>query len=106
MPEPGSDRNASAIQAYRSRGRSCGTAANRSDDRAKRAAQSDGVLAQLTRHVGGDSLVGSRRGRKHRGARRKSQQRPGQPLLVGAEVEAPIGDTVRLVNDQQPALAE
>jgi hypothetical protein len=50
----------------------------------------DGVLVQLTRRVGGDSLVGSRSRSEHRGgARRKGEQRPSQPLLWLAGLHIP-----------------
>ena len=107
MPEPGSSRSASATQAYRSSGDSSpGTTASRSDARASEPRRVTVSVAELVGHVGGDPLVGGRGGGEHRGARREAEQRPGQPLVVGAEVEAPVRDAVRLVDHQQPDGAE
>ena len=72
----------------------------------QRATEGDGVVAELRGHVAGDPLVGGRGGGQHRGVRRQGQQGPGQPLVVGPEVEAPVRDAVGLVDHQQPAGGE
>ena len=67
----------------------------------QRAAQRHGVLAELGGDVGGHPLVGRGGGGQHRRAGREGEQGPGQPLVVRPEVEAPVGDAVRLVDHQQ-----
>ena len=105
MPDPGSVAEASATQAYRSSALSRGTTASRSDARASDprrvtvSAPSWAATSAVTRSLA-VAVVASTGvpGREVRAA-------SGQPLVVGPEVEAPVGDAVRLVDDQQPALA-
>ena len=70
------------------------------------AAQRHGLVAQLGGDVGRHPLVGGGGGGEHRGARRQREQGAGEPLVVGAEVEAPVRDAVRLVDDEHPARAQ
>ena len=69
----------------------------------QRAAQRDGAVAELGGDVGGDPRVGRGGRRQHRRAGRQREQRSGEALVVGPEVEAPVGDAVRLVDHEQPA---
>ena len=68
--------------------------------------QDEGVPArsgrQLLGDVGDHPAVGGRRGRQHRGARRQLGQQGADAPVVGPEVVTPVGDAVRLVDDQQP----
>ena len=64
-------------------------------------AQHQRRLPQLLRDVVGDPLVGGRRRRQHRGGRVEPLQHVGDPAVVRPEVVAPVGDGVRLVDDQQ-----
>ena len=66
------------------------------------AAQHQGRLAELGGDVVGDPLVGGRRGRQHRGGGVEPPQDVGHAAVVGAEVVAPVGDRVGLVDDHQP----
>jgi hypothetical protein len=57
--------------------------------------------AQLLLHVGHHAVVGGRGRAQHRHALRQPLEHVGDPPVVGAEVVAPVGDAVRLVDDQQ-----
>lgn len=57
--------------------------------------------AQLLGDVLGDPRVGGGRGGQDRDAGREFGQHGAQPAVVGPEVVAPVGDTVRLVDHQQ-----
>ncbi len=59
-------------------------------------------LPELLGDVVGDPLVGGGSRRQHRGAGVQPLQHVGDPAVVGAEVVAPVGDRVGLVDDQQP----
>ena len=72
----------------------------------ERSPQSEGVRPELAGDVEGDPFVGGRGRRQHRRPGSQCQQRSGQPLVVRPEVEAPIGDAVRLVDNEQPTGAE
>ena len=67
----------------------------------ERAAQHQHVGAQLLRDVGGDPGVGGGGGRQHGDAVGQLGQQRAQPPVVGPEVVSPVGDAVRLVDDQQ-----
>ena len=62
-----------------------------------------GVHAQLLGDVVGDAGVGGRRRGQHRDPRRQLGQQRAQAAVVGAEVVAPVGDAVGLVDHQQAA---
>ncbi len=72
----------------------------------QRAAQHEGVRAELGGDVLGDPGVRGRGRREHRSALGELGEQPGQALVVGAEVEAPVGDAVRLVDDEQAGPGE
>ena len=56
---------------------------------------------ELLGHVGGDPCVGGRGGGEHRDAVGQVGQHGPDPSVVGSEVMSPVGDAVRLVDDQQ-----
>ena len=58
-------------------------------------------MSQLLGHVGGDPCVGGRGGGEHRDAVGQVGQHRPDPSVVGSEVMSPVGDAVRLVDDQQ-----
>ena len=72
----------------------------------QRAAQRDGVRSELGGHVQGDPLRWPSRWWPARACPAPVQQGTREPLVVGPEVEAPVGDAVRFVDDEQAALAE
>ena len=57
--------------------------------------------AQLLLDVADDAVVGGRRRAQHRHALRQPLEHVGDAAVVGAEVVAPVGDAVRLVDHQQ-----
>ena len=62
---------------------------------------------QLLLHVGHDAVVGRRRRREHCDAIRQPLEHLPQPPVVRPEVVPPVGDAMRLVDDEQPdALGE
>src|SRR5690606_2693229 len=67
------------------------------------AAQHQGVAArvELLGDVAGDPLVGGGGGGQHRDALGQLPQQGADPPVVGAEVVPPVGDAVRLVDDDQ-----
>ena len=72
----------------------------------QRAAQHEHVAwvlarAELLGDVAGDPGVRGRGGRQHRDPRRKTLQQRADPPVVGAEVVAPVGDAVCLVDHDQ-----
>lgn len=73
----------------------------------QRAAQYEGAAVgaaaglQLFGDVGGDAGVGGRGGGQHRHPGGQLGQQGAQPPVVGTEVVPPVGDAVRLVDDQQ-----
>ena len=67
----------------------------------QRAAQHQGRRTELPGDVVGHALVGGRRGGEHRRGRVELLQHVRDPAVVGAEVVAPVGDCVRLVDHQQ-----
>src|SRR5690606_33856875 len=56
---------------------------------------------ELLGDVGHHSRVGGGGGGEHRGTRGEPGQEGSQPAVVGAEVVAPVGDAVGLVDHQQ-----
>ena len=72
----------------------------------QRAAEGQRLRPELARDVFGDAVVGGGRGGQHRCAGRDAQQRLRQALVVGAEIEAPVGDAVRLVDHHQPGAGQ
>jgi hypothetical protein len=66
----------------------------------------DPAGAQLLRDVGHNALVGRRGGREDRCAGRERAEQVADAPVVGAEVVAPVGDAVRLVDDHQPAAGD
>ena len=56
--------------------------------------------SELFGDVDDDSLVGRRRGGEHREIGRQGRDELGETAVVGAEVVAPVGDAVGLVDDQ------
>jgi hypothetical protein len=62
--------------------------------------------AELLGDVGHHPLVGRRRRRQDGCSLRQLTQQVADPAVVGAEVVAPVGDAVRLVDDQQAAAAD
>ena len=101
MPEPGSRSRWSASQASRCAG--CGSVQHAQPQRlaVERAAQHQRPSPELLGDVGGDPGVGRGGGRQHRRAGRQLGQEGAQPPVVGAEVVAPVGDAVRLVDHEQ-----
>ena len=65
----------------------------------------DAAGAELLGDVGHDPLVRRGGGRQHRRARGQLAQQVADAPVVGPEVVPPVGDAVRLVDDQQPAAA-
>ena len=72
----------------------------------QRAAQRHRVRAELGGDVLGDPSVGGGGGGEHGRAGHQLEQRLGEALVVGAEVETPVGHAMRLIDDQQPASGE
>ena len=108
MPEPGCSPRWSASQASRVGG--VGQPQHRQVERrpVERAAEHQHLVAvlaasggQLLRDVGGHPGVGGRRGGEHRDAVGQVGEQGPDAAVVGAEVVAPVGDAVRLVDDQQ-----
>ena len=60
-----------------------------------------GVNGELLGDVAGHALVRRRRRRKDGDARRQVSQQGADAAVVGAEVVAPVGDAVRLVDDHE-----
>ena len=58
-------------------------------------------MPELLGDVAGDPCVGGRRRGQHRDARRKRREHLPDAAVVGPEVVAPVGDAVRLVDDEQ-----
>ena len=103
MPEPGCSARWSASQASR-----CSRGLELDDAEAQRlpverAAQHQRLGAQLLGDVGGDPGVGGGGRGEHRDAVGQVAEQGADPAVVGTEVVAPVGDAVRLVDDQQPA---
>ena len=67
------------------------------------AAEHEDVVAELLGHVGGHPGVGRGGGGQHGYAVGQVAEERADPPVVGPEVVAPVGDAVRLVDDQQPA---
>ena len=67
----------------------------------ERAAQDRGVLAELVGDVGDDAVVGGGGRGEDRHVRVEQREDPADPAVVGPEVVAPVGDAVRLVDDEQ-----
>ena len=111
MPEPGCSARWSASQASRCCGVLRWTTPRRSDSRSRvprwtRTCESRGAVgvhAQLLGDVVGHPGVGGRGGREHRDARRQLGEERAEAAVVGAEVVAPVGDAVGLVDHQQAA---
>ena len=102
MPDPSIDRSASATQAHRCSGPSPGTTASWSELRARLPRKVTVCCAELLGDVDGDPLVRGGGGGEHRRVRRQGDEVARQPLVVGAEVEPPVGDAVGLVDDDHP----
>ena len=103
MPEPGCSARWSASQASR-----CSAVVQADDAQperlaVERAAQHDRVGAELLGDVVGHPLVGGRGRGEHRDAVGELGEQGADPTVVGPEVVAPVGDAVRLVDDEQPA---
>ena len=60
-----------------------------------------GFVAELSGDIVTDSRVGRSSGCQNRGLRGEGQQVTGQALIIGSKVEAPIRNTVSLVDDHQ-----
>ena len=116
MPEPGCSARWSASQASRCSGVFSWTTPSRSDSRSSvprctRTPRRSGVLstepsrvhAQLLGDVVGHPGVGGGGGREHRDAGRQLGEQRAEAAVVGAEVVAPVGDAVGLVDDEQAA---
>ncbi len=69
----------------------------------ERAAQHRDVPSELDGDVVGHPLVGGGGGGQHRDAVGELGQQRADPAVVGAEVVAPVGDAVGLVDDEQSA---
>ncbi len=74
----------------------------------QRAAQHEDVspgvgAVELLGHVRGHPGVGGRRGGQHGDAVGELAEEGADPAVVGPEVVAPVGDAVRLVDDEEPA---
>ena len=103
MPDRAASARCAPSQASRSRGGRQRTTPRRSDVAVERAAQHQGVrAAELLGDVGRDPLVGGRGGGEHRDAVGQVGEQGADAAVVGPEVVAPVGDAVRLVDDQQP----
>ena len=109
MPEPGCSARWSASQASRCSGVGSRTTPRRSDSRSSEPRSTSTSLepvrpvAELLGDVGADPGVGGGGGRQHRDAVGQVGEQGADPAVVGPEVVAPVGDAVRLVDDQQPA---
>ena len=104
MPDPGSSARWSASQASRCSAVRSRTTPRRSDSRSSepRSTRRRASRAELLGDVGGDPRVGGGGGRQHRDAVGQLGQQGAQPAVVGPEVVPPVGDAVRLVDDEQP----
>ena len=109
MPLPGRSPMCAASQARRARSRRQPQHAEPQRVAGERAADRrhlDAAGAQLLGDVGHHPLVGGRGGREHRRAGRQRAQQVADAAVVGAEVVAPVGDAVRLVDDDEPAAGD
>ncbi len=82
-------------------GSASGMASSTSERAGQRPAQDRRAVAELLGDVGDDPVVGGGRGRQHRDARVEHPQDPADAPVVRPEVVAPVGDAVRLVDDEQ-----
>ena len=103
MPEPGCSARWSASQASRCSAVLSRTTPSRSDSRSSEPRSTRTSRAELLGDVGGDPGVGGGGGGQHRDAVGQVGEQGADPAVVGPEVVAPVGDAVRLVDDQQPA---
>ena len=103
MPTPGCSARWSASQASRCSAVLSRTTPSRSDSRSRRAPQHEHIGAQLLGDVVGDPGVGGGGRRQHRDAVGQVGQQGADPAVVGPEVVAPVGDAVRLVDDEEAA---
>ena len=109
MPEPGCSARWSASQASRCSAVFSRTTPSRSDSRSSEprstsTSPSDrSAAAELLGDVGGHPGVGGGGRGQHRDAVGQVGEQGADPAVVGPEVVAPVGDAVRLVDDQQPA---
>ena len=105
MPLPGRSRRWSASHAQRWAAPGSGQHGEVQRLAVEPAAQHERLAAagrELLGDVGDDPAVGRRGRREHRRAGRQvAEQRP-DAAVVGPEVVAPVGDAVRLVDDEQP----
>ena len=106
MPLPGCSARWSASQASRCSAVVSRTTPSLSVSRSRLPRSTSGPSScrdQLLGDVVGDALVGGRGGRQHRDAVGQLGEQGADPAVVGAEVVAPVGDAVRLVDHQQAA---
>lgn len=72
----------------------------------ERNAKGQRLTAELLRHVLRDALIRGGGGGKYRRVAADRRQRFRQPLVVRPEVEATVGNAVRLFDDEQPGGCE
>ena len=105
MPEPGCSARWSASQASRCSAVGSRTTPRRSDSRSSepRSTSTPSVraAAELLGDVGGHPGVGGGGGGEHRDALGQVGEQGADAAVVGAEVVAPVGDAVRLVDHEQ-----
>ena len=83
-------------------GRSSWSTARCSDSRSSEPRSTRTSVPELLGDVGGDPGVGGRRRGEHRDAGGQVGEHLPDAAVVGPEVVAPVGDAVRLVDDEQP----
>ncbi len=106
MPDPGMSGMCWASHASRSVWRgSCSTPRARPSRPSGAAERGEGG-AELFGDVVDDAVVGGGGAAEHRDeARSEARHEPADPPVVGAEVVAPVGDAVHLVDHDEPGLA-
>ena len=110
MPLPGSSSRCSSNQPSRLRASGSRSTPRRSDARASgprmvmtRSASPRAALpAELFGDIRHHPAVRRRGGREHRDAGRKSADQLAKPAVVRPEIVPPVGDAVRLVDDEHP----
>ena len=108
MPLPGSESRWASSHASRCSGEVSAMTPEPQRVAGQAAAQGQHVVAagpELLHDVGDDAGVGGGRGREHRGVCGQRREQVADAAVVGAEVVAPVGDAVGLVDDEQAAAA-
>ena len=99
---PAAAGSCSASQASRSAWFASGIASRVSESRVSGPRRTVDVVAELLGHVLDDAVVGGGGRREDGHARVERPEDPADPPVVRPEVVAPVGDAVRLIDDEQP----